>query len=435
MTRHVIVGMGVAGISAALTLRELDRSADITMVCDDPYIYYSRPGLAYYLTGEVPEKQLFPFDRQDWKALNIHILKAHATGVDPQGHKVLFDNGPSLPYDRLLLATGAASASMNVPGEDLQGVTKLDGLQDVCDILSLARHAKAAVVVGGGVASIEMVEGLSARGVKVHYFLRGERYWSNVLDEPESRIIERRLKHDGVEVHYKTEIEAILGRKGKVESVRTKRGETIKCQILGTCIGVRSRTELARSAGITTDRGILTNEYLQTSDPDIFAAGDAAQVFDPHSKRSIVDSLWNPGRVQGRKAAFNMAGQRQAYQRKVDVNVLRLANIMVSIIGSIGSGRDEDLVSVARGSSETWQQLPNSISTENGTEFNHLRLMVGERTLLGGLILGDQKLSIPVQELVSEQVDISPIRSKLMEAGPALGQTLMDYWTSLREKG
>ena len=210
MIRHVIVGMGVAGMSAALTLRELDRSADITMVCDDPYIYYSRPGLAYYLTGEIPEKQLFPFDRQDWKALNVHILKAHATGVDSHKHIVTFEDASPLSYDRLLLATGAASASLNVPGEDLAGLFKLDDLQDVCDILSKARHAKAAIVVGGGVASIELVEGLVACGVKVHYFLRGERYWSNVLDEPESRIIERRLKHDGVDVHYKTEIEAIF---------------------------------------------------------------------------------------------------------------------------------------------------------------------------------------------------------------------------------
>jgi NAD(P)H-nitrite reductase large subunit len=196
---------------------------------------------------------------------------------------------------------------------------------------------------------------------------------------------------------------------------------------------VRPRLELAHSAELDTDRGILSNEYLQTSDPDIFTAGDCAQVFDLQTKRSVVDSLWGPSRTQGRAAAMNMAGQKQVYLRKVDVNVLRLAGIMVSIIGSVGGGKDEDLVSVARGSSETWMQLPNSISTESGNEFNNLRLMVGERTLLGGLVLGDQKLSIPLQEMVEKQIDITPIRPKLMEAGPGLGQILMDYWTGTRE--
>jgi NAD(P)H-nitrite reductase large subunit len=435
MTRHVIIGMGVAGISAALTLRELDASAEIFMVCDDPFSYYSRPGLAYYLTGEIPEKQLYPFDRKDWKEINVHFVKTHAGRVDPKSHTIDVNEDEPLRYDRLLLATGAASAALNIPGEELQGMVKLDDLHDVRQMLGLAKHARRAVVVGGGVASIEMVEGLAARGVKVHYFLRGDRYWANVLDEPESRIIEKRLIHEGVKVHYKTEIAEILGRKGKVAGVLTKKGETIKCDIIGACIGVRPRLELAHSAELDTDRGILSNEYLQTSDPDIFTAGDCAQVFDLRTKRSVVDSLWGPSRTQGRAAAMNMAGQKQVYLRKVDVNVLRLAGIMVSIIGSVGGGRDEDLVSVARGSSETWLQLPNSISTESGNEVNNLRLMVGERTLLGGLVLGDQKLSIPLQEMVEKQIDITPIRPKLMEAGPGLGQILMDYWTSTRERG
>jgi len=435
MTRHVIIGMGVSGISAAITLRELDPSADISFVCDDPFAYYSRPGLAYYLNGEIPEKQLYPFDQQDWKALNVRFVKAHATRLNPKAHLVEIKDGLPINYDRLLLATGAASVPLNVPGEDLRGVVKLDDFQDAHEILSLVKHSKAAAVIGGGVVSMEMVEGLLARGVKVHYFLRGDRYWANVLDEPESHIIEHRLAHDGVRLHYRTEVAEILGRKGKVTGVRTKKGEMIRCEIVGICIGVKPRMELARSGGLVTERGILANEYLQTSEADIFAAGDSAQVFDPQTKHSIVDSLWNPGRMQGRVAAMNMAGQRQEYQRKIDINVVRLTGIMLSIIGSVGSGRDEDLVSVARGSSETWLQLPNSIATETGNEINHLRLMVGERTLLGALVLGDQKLSIPLQEMVGKQNDITPIRSQLLKAGAGLGQILMDFWTGIRERG
>ena len=114
---------------------------------------------------------------------------------------------------------------------------------------------------------------------------------------------------------------------------------------------------------------------------------------------------------------------------------MRLAGIMLTIIGSIGSGRNDDLVSVARGSSETWLQLPNSIAMESGNEFNHVRLMVGERTLLGALVLGEQKLSIPLQQLVAKQTDITPIRNQLLNPGAALGQILMDFWSGTRERG
>src|SRR5512140_2597172 len=118
-------------------------------------------------------------------------------------------------YERLLLAVGAASVSINVPGQDLKGVVKLDDFEDAREIISLASPSKTAVVVGGGVVSAEMVEGLVCRGVKVHYFLRGDRYWVNVLDAPESQIIEARLAHDGVVLHYRTEIAEILGKNGK----------------------------------------------------------------------------------------------------------------------------------------------------------------------------------------------------------------------------
>jgi len=432
MIRYVIVGMGVSGISAAATLRATDPSADISIVCDDPFSYYSRPGLAYYLTGEIPENQLYPFDQKDWKALNVNHVKGHATGLNRKAHSVEIQDSHPVKYDRLLLATGAASVPLRVPGENLKGVVKLDSLEDARQIVALASRAKTAVVVGGGVTSLELIEGMVRRGVKVHYFLRGDRYWANVLDEAESHIIENRLNHEGVRLRFQTEIAEILGRKGKVSGVMTKKGERVPCDIVGACIGVRPRQELALSAGLNVDRGILANEYLQTDDPDIFTAGDCAQVFDPQSKHSIVDSLWTPGRLQGRTAAWNMAGRKQAYLRKMDVNVLRLAGIMLSVIGSVGSGRDEDLVSVARGSSETWQQPANGIAKESGNEINRLRLMVGERTLLGGIVLGDQKPSIPLQEMVERQIDITPIRPRLMEAGSALGQLLMDYWTGVK---
>jgi NAD(P)H-nitrite reductase large subunit len=431
MTRYVIVGTGVAGIAAVSTLRVLERSADITLVGDDPHGFYSRPGLAYMLNGEVPDKHLTIFSKEDWKLLKVRYVRGLATRLNPQKHQLEFSPTGVLKYDRLLLATGSTAVPLTIPGANLQGVVKLDDFEDTRHILSLARHAKTAVVVGGGIIAVEMVEGLLARGLRVHYFLRGERYWPNILDEKESRLLEHRLVEDGVLLHFHTEATEILGKHGKVAGVRTTKGETISCEIVAVGVGVKPRMELAKIAGLRTERGILTNEYLQTSDADIFSAGDASQVHDPQSGQSFVDTLWHPARGKGKIAALNMTGRRTAYKRKVSINVLRLAGVMTTIVGAVGSGKDDDLVSVARGSSETWQQLPNTLQMESYTDVNHLRLMIGEQTLLGAMVMGEQKLSEPLQDIISSKADITPIR-RLLRPGAPLGEIVMAFWTKIR---
>ena len=186
---------------------------------------------------------------------------------------------------------------MTIPGADLEGVVKLDHLTDVRKIQQLARRTKRAVVVGGGITALELVEGLIAQRVKVTYLLRGDRYWNNVLDEQESRIVEHRLVEEGVELVYHAEAIEALGKRGRVDSVRLLDGRTIRCDLLAYAIGIQPRVDLAREAGLAVDKGILVNEYLQTNDPDIFAAGDVAQAYDPLTGRSIIDSLWGPARA------------------------------------------------------------------------------------------------------------------------------------------
>jgi NAD(P)H-nitrite reductase large subunit len=433
MTHHVIVGTGIAGYTAAETLRTLDPAAEITLVSDDPYGFYSRPGLAYYLTGEIPEKQLFLFSKKGKLNLEVEHVKGLVTRIDPSAHTINLNTSGLIAYDRLLLATGASGVPLDVPGATLQGLVKLDDLEDTRKILSMVRGTKTAVVVGGGVVGIELVEGLVARGVKVHYLLRGDWFWSNVLGENESGMIERPLAHDEVTLHHQTEIVEILGKRGKVTGVRTSTGKVLPCDMVAVGIGVKARMDLAQAAGLKTDRGILVNDYLETSAADIYAAGDVAQIFDPNSGRYSIDNLWYPGRKQGRIAAFNMTGQKESYRRTVATNVLLLAGVMTTIIGAIGSGRDEGQVYTTRGSSETWQQLPNTIASESGTDVSHMRLVIGEQKLLGALIMGDQKISRPLRDLINSQVDISPIRNQLMQPSARMGQSVIDFW--LKTKG
>ncbi|HEX7620459.1 MAG TPA: FAD-dependent oxidoreductase [Anaerolineales bacterium] len=435
MTRYVIIGTGITGFAAAETLRTLDPVAEILLVSDDPHGFYSRPGLAYYLSGEIPEKQLFLFSKKGKLNLGVQYVKGLVTSLNPSSHTIETNTSGELGYDRLLLATGASGVPLEVPGANLKGLVKLDDLEDTRKILSMVKNTKTAVVVGGGVVAVELVEGLIAQGIKVHYLLRGKWFWPNVLGEIESGMIERYLTHDEVILHHNTEIVEIIGKRGEVAGVLTSNGDVLRCDMVAVGIGVKARTELAQGAGLKTERGVLVNEYLQTSAPDIFAAGDVAQIFDPVSGNASIDNLWYPGRKQGRIAAFNMAGQREIYQRTVATNVLRLAGVMTTIIGAIGSGRDEGQVYTSRGSSETWQQLPNTIASESGTDLSHLRLIVGEQKLLGALVMGDQKISRPIRDMINSQVDISPIRKQLMESSPQLGQFVMDYWIKTKGGG
>jgi NAD(P)H-nitrite reductase large subunit len=289
-----------------------------------------------------------------------------------------------------------------------------------------------AVVVGGGITALELVEGLVSRGVKVRYLLRGDRYWSNVLDEQESLIVEHRLKEEGVILHHHAEIVEVTGKNGRVAGVRLSNGQALACDLVTYAIGIRARLELAKEAGLAIERGILVNEYLQTNDPDIFAAGDVAQVYDPRSGRSVLDSLWTPARQQGYAAGLNMAGKPFAYVKAVPFNVTRLAGLTTTIIGTVGRGRDDDLVGIARGDSETWRQLPDSIVAQTGFEVNRLRLLIGEKTLLGAIVMGDQKLSFPLEKMITENMDISPIRERLLAPNACISDIVAEFWTGVK---
>ena len=435
--RYVIVGAGAAGVAAAEAIRSRDNLSELIIVCEDLHGYYSRPGLAYFITGELPEKALFPFQKRDFDRLKIKWVIGKAVRIDPSSHALYIrvtnqTNETSLKYDKLLVANGAAAVPSDTPGSNLEGVFKLDSLTDAHNIQNLTRKAKAGVVVGGGITALELVEALVARKIKVHYLLRGDRYWNNVLDEAESRIVEHRLKEHGVVIHYKSELVEIQGKKGKVEAVKLKDGSVIRCEMLGVAIGVKPRMELAKSANLTSDRGILVNERMETSAVDVYAAGDCAQVFDPISKKSVVDSLWQPAREQGRIAGLNMAGEGCIYVKAIAFNVTRLAELTTTIIGNVGGGKDEDMVGIARGDSETWRQLPDAITAQTGFEVNHIRLMVGERFLLGAIIMGDQTLSFPLEQIISHRVDIRSIREHLLAPGAKFGDLIIDFYNQLQ---
>jgi len=192
--RYVIIGVGVAGISAAEAIRSVEKEDEIIMISNDPGGYYSRPGLAYYLSGEINEKGLFPGYQRDWIEKNVHLISGKVIAINPNRDHLVLQDGRNIPYDRLLLATGSYAKPLEIPGSDLLSVIKLDDYEDSKRIIKLSKRTRVAVVIGGGITALELVEGLMARNVKIHFLIRGERYWNHVLDEAESRLIEKRLE-------------------------------------------------------------------------------------------------------------------------------------------------------------------------------------------------------------------------------------------------
>ena len=427
--RHVLIGGGPGAIAAAEAIRSVDHEAEVVVVIADPHGYYSRPGLAYHLAGELPEERLYPLTPAQLAGLRIEMIRERAVSVDLGLHRVTLAGGRELAYDRLLLATGSQAVPAKVPGAELDGVVKLDDLEDARDLIRRCGTATAAVVVGGGITALELVEGLAARGVRVDYLMRQDRYWRNVLSEAESRLVEAGLAHEGVRLRHHTELAGIVGRNGRVVGVETGDGATIPCELVAVAIGVRPRIELAKAAGLECGRGVLVDEYLRAGVDDVFAAGDIAETRDPATGRGTLDVLWNSAVAKGRVAGLNMVtGPTHVYEKRAALNITRLAGHKTTIIGTVGNGEDTDLQALARGDSQSWSELgPAAVVAARGRDAR-IRLELGERALLGAVVMGDQALSFPLQELVEARADVSAIAERLREREAPVADIVTAFW-------
>jgi 3-phenylpropionate/trans-cinnamate dioxygenase ferredoxin reductase component len=425
MTRHLLVGSGAAALAAAEEIRAADSNASITLVSEESHGFYSRPGLAYLLTGAVPERQLQIRTPAEVSALRLERIADRATLIRPEAHRLRLASGRELPYDRLLVATGARSIPLDVPGGSLAGVYLLDGLDEAVRLARAARRRRRAVVIGGGSTALEIVEGLHTRGVETHYFLRGDRYWSRTLDQQESSLVEARLQAAGVILHRRTEVVRVLEQGGRVAAVETRAGALIPCDLLCVATGVRPRLDLARASGLAIDRGVLVDQFLETSVPDIYAAGDVAQISEGPGAPAVLETLWASACGEGRVAGRNMSGQPMAYRRPVALNVTSLAGLVTTVMGDVGGREDPDLVTITRGQSERWSLGRGSLSITDAAGQGRIRICLSEREITGAVVIGDQTLVAPLLHLIGERADITPIRAEVLQHPDRLVSTVI----------
>ena len=309
-SRIVIVGGGAAGFAAAEMLRRQEYRGSMVMLSREAAAPVDRPNLSKdYLAGSAPEDWLPLRPDEFYRDNHIDLrLKVDVAAINPKDHAVTLADGGIVPYDRLLLATGAEPVRLTIPGADLPHVHVLRTLNDCRAIIKAADGAKRAVVIGASFIGLEAAASLRARNIEVHVVGLEQRPMERVLGPEMGDFVRALHEEHGVIFHLGDTVTAIDGKRAVLKS-----GAAIEADIVVVGVGVRPRLGLAEQAGLAIDRGVTVNAYLETSVPGVYAAGDIARWPDPHSLETIRVEHWVVAERQGQTAARNMLGQREPF--------------------------------------------------------------------------------------------------------------------------
>lgn len=335
MQHTVIIGNGIAGITAARHVRKLSDNR-ITVISGETDHFFSRTALMYIYMGHMKFENTKPYEDWFWSKNKIDLMKQWVKSIDFDGKNISFEDGSSLTFDQLILATGSQSNFFGWPGQDLKGVQGLYSYQDLELMEENTKNVKSAVILGGGLIGIEMAEMLHSRGVHVTYLIRESHFWGNMLPKEEGALIDHHLAENGIDLRAETELEKILDDgAGNVKGIKTKSGEIIDCQFVGLTVGVHPNIDLVKDSKVETDRGILVDEFLQTNIPDVYALGDCAQLKNPPAHRRPIEAVWYVGRMMGETVAHTVTGNRTKYQPGVWFNSAKFFDIEYQNYGTV----------------------------------------------------------------------------------------------------
>jgi 3-phenylpropionate/trans-cinnamate dioxygenase ferredoxin reductase subunit len=307
----VIVGGGMAGAIAAQTLREEGFDGKITLLGQEPNAPYERPPLSKdYLQGKAERDSIFVHPEPWYAEHAVELsLGSAVTSLDPASRTVTTATGERMSYDKLLLATGSKPRHLDVPGADLDGAYYLRNVEDSDGLKIKFADANRVVIIGAGWIGLETAAAARAAGLDVTLLVSGDLPLEHVLGPEVAPIFDELHRSHGVDLRYRTTAVELTGRHGTVTGVMLSDGTRIDADMIIVGVGVAPRTELAAAAGLKIDNGIVVDEHLRTSDPDIFAAGDIAQTYSPRLGRHIRVEHWANARRQGAVAAKAMLGQ------------------------------------------------------------------------------------------------------------------------------
>ena len=389
----VIVGNGLAGTLAAKTARELDPEAGIEIFGEEKYAYYPRPNLIEFLAGRLPYEKLFAFP-EDWNVrqrIDVH-LGAKVAKIRPDERTVETGSGGVFPYDALLLASGARAAVPPLTGSGLKGVFVLRTLDDALAILDHLRTHAHVAVLGGGLLGLEIARAIRGRGASVCVIEFFDRLLPRQLDPAAAGILKHQVEKAGISVRLGAVSREILGA-AEVRGIRFESGDEVEADLVVIAAGVKPELALAKEAGLTVERGVVVDDRLRTSRPEIFAAGDVAE------HRGRVYGIIPASFEQARAAAHNMLGMDMPYAGTVPSNTLKVAGLYLTSAGEVNPE--------ARGHEVLVRSVP-----EDGL---YKKIVLKEGRLVGAIWMGTKKGASEIGRLVALKKDVESRKGDLLE--------------------
>jgi len=314
--RYLIIGGGIAGTTAAETIRQNDKDGSIAIVTDENHRLYSKVMLSKpgFFLGQMPLDSVWLRKEEWYKEKNIRLLAGRkAATLDQTAKKVTLADGSEIGYEKLLLAIGTCARPWPVPGADKKGVYYVRTIEDGLAMIEAVKTAKKAVVIGSGFIGFEMCDMLHQAGLEVTSLIREKYFWEPFFDEASGRMIESVIEKAGVKIVRETLAHHAVGGE-RLEGVALPDGTVLPCDMVVAAVGAVCMIDWLKAAGLEANRGIVTNEFLETSAPDVWTAGDCAEFNDLALGERTVGGTWVNAQMQGRVAGLNMVGKKQAYR-------------------------------------------------------------------------------------------------------------------------
>lgn len=397
MARHVIIGNGPAGVVAAETLRRVDSLAEITLIGDEAEPPYSRMAIPYLLIGKIGEEGTYlRKDANHFNGLRIRLLRAQVASIDTSAHAVKLADGSVLPYDRLLIATGAHPVRPPVPGIDLPAVLSCWTLADARAIAAKIAPGTRVLQMGAGFIGCIIMESLAARARQLTVVEMGDRMVPRMMDEVAGTMIRRWCEAKGVRVRTGRRVVAIVP-EGEALAVRLDDGETLAVDALINATGVKPNIAFLAGSGIAVAAGVLVNESMQTSVAGVYAAGDVAEAVEFGTGLRVVNAIQPDAVEQARIAALNMAGQQAALPGTFVFNVLDTLGLISASFGQWQGG----------GGCETAALLDEAA-------YRYLRLVFSGDQLIGANSLGHTEHIGVLRGLIQGRVRLGDWKARLL---------------------
>jgi NAD(P)H-nitrite reductase large subunit len=409
--KYLIIGNSAGGIAAAEAIREVDKKGAVVIVTDEAHPAYSRPLIAKYLSGERRMENILFRPASFYEDNNITCLIGER--VDQLGIKTgsaRLENGRTIAWQKLLLATGGKPIVPRMKGMDKRGVFNFITLKNTTEIDGYLERVKRVVVIGGGLIGTSATEALVKRGIAVTVVEMKDRMLNTLLDEATSRLAEAAVEKAGVNIITGHTVTEVLGRDTVCGAVLDD-GREIACEMVAVAIGVFPRVELTQGTEIKINRGIVVDKYMATNVGGVYACGDAAEAYDFVYGSGRLVPIWPNAYVGGRTAGYNMAGKKTEYAGGTAMNSINYFGLDIVTAGLV--------MPPDTGGYEVFTKQKDNV---------YQRVVAKDNRIVGMVFIGDIERSGIVFGLMRDRVDIGGIKEQLLADDFGLAHLPPELW-------